>query len=242
MLDGFADDPYRAVMSTAIELAELGALIGDPARANMLAVLLDGRAHAAKELGLAAGVSPQTASWHLTKMSDGKLLVAERQGRHRYFRLASPLVAQMLETMLTVAADGRPRRRPPSRIDEALRNARTCYDHLAGRLGVALTEALVDRGCLVLAHDGGELTPEGVRLLSDFGVDVAAAQRRRRSFCRPCLDWSERRPHLAGSIAASLTARCFELGWIARRGSSRAVRITPAGREGFAARFGVAAP
>jgi DNA-binding transcriptional ArsR family regulator len=242
MLDPVAERTYLRDMSTGIELAEIGALTGDPARGNMLALLLDGRAHAAKELSIVAGVSPQTASWHLGKLSEGQLLASEKQGRRRYYRLASPLVAQMLETMLTVAGTNPPRRRSPSKLDEALRNARTCYDHLAGKLGVAITNALARRGCLVFSSDGGELTSRGVGLLGDLGVDVHGAQRQRRAFCRPCLDWTERRPHLAGSIGAGLTARCFELGWIARTADSRAVLITQAGRAGFAEGFGIASP
>jgi DNA-binding transcriptional ArsR family regulator len=239
VLDRPADDIYLVRMTTVLKLAELGALAGDPARANMLTVLLDGLSHPAKELGGLAGVSPQTASWHLAKLSHAQLLVSERRGRHRYYRLRSPLVAQMLETMLAVASADRARS-TGSRLNDALRHARTCYDHLAGRLGVALADALQQRDCLVLSADGGELTPAGIRLLDAFGVDVSAARARKRAFCRPCLDWSERRWHLAGAIGASVATRCFALGWIERTSASRAVQITPMGRDGFVRAFGVA--
>jgi DNA-binding transcriptional ArsR family regulator len=142
-------------------LAEVGALIGDPARANMLSTLLDGRAHTTTELAANAGVALQTASWHLTDLTAGELLVSEKQGRSRYYRLASPLVAQMLETALTVATARRRRHEPSSRLDGPLRTARTCYDHLAGRLGVEMTVGLMRRRCLVLSRDGGELTTAG---------------------------------------------------------------------------------
>jgi DNA-binding transcriptional ArsR family regulator len=226
-------------MSTANELAEIGALMGNPVRASMLSLLLDGRAHAAMELAAEAGVTPQTASWHLANLTAAHLLVAEKRGRYRYFRFASPLVPQMLETALTVAGAGRRRHKPPSRLDDALRIARTCYDHLAGKLGVAMTAALVGRRCLLLSGDGGELTPAGAQLLNNFGIDLRAAQRQKRIFCRPCLDWTERRPHLAGSIGAAIADRCFELGWIQRASDSRAVAITTAGRTGFTDVFGV---
>jgi DNA-binding transcriptional ArsR family regulator len=224
-------------MSTANDLAEVGALIGNPARANILSVFFDGRAHTASELAASAGVTPQTASWHLSNLTAGQLLVAEKQGRHRYYRLASPLVAQVLEAALVVAT-GR-RHKPRSTQDDALRTARTCYDHLAGKLGVAMTAALVRRRCLLLARDGGKLTAAGIHLLTGMGVDLHTAERRKRIFCRPCLDWTERRPHLAGAVGAAIADRCFELGWIARTPDSRAVSITRAGRQGLMEVFGV---
>jgi DNA-binding transcriptional ArsR family regulator len=220
-------------------LAEVAALLGDPARANMMAALLDGRALTAGELAYAGRVSPQTASAHLAKLTGARLLVALRQGRNRYYRLASPHVARMVESIMVVAAlDAPPRRRPPSTRDEALRAARTCYDHLAGRLGVALADALVAHGRVVLDDDGGEVTPAGLALLRDLGAEWNQAGRH-RAFCRPCLDWTERRPHLAGVVGAALAERCFALGWIERLRDSRAVRITPKGRDGLRAAFGV---
>jgi DNA-binding transcriptional ArsR family regulator len=223
-------------MSDSNRIAATAALLGDPARANMLAALLDGRALTAKELAYTAHVTPQTASGHLAKLSDGGLLAAEKQGRHRYYRLASPLVGHMLEGVMAATAP-EPVRQTTWRGGEALRTARTCYDHLAGRLGVALADALTERGHVALGTDGGEVTEQGQRFLDDFGASPVPG---RRVFCRPCLDWSERRPHLAGRVGAALACRCFDLGWIARQRDTRAVAITSAGRDGFRETFGIA--
>jgi DNA-binding transcriptional ArsR family regulator len=222
-------------MSETNRLAEVAALIGDPARANMLTALLDGRALTAKELSFAARVSPPTTSGHLAKLTEAGLLHAERQGRHRYFRLASPLVGQLMEAVMAFAGPEQPRR-STWRGGEALRTARTCYDHLAGRLAVALADSLIAHGHLALTGDGGEVTASGHALLHAFGAEPPAG---RRLFCRPCLDWSERRPHIAGRLGAAIATRCFELGWIGRLRDTRALHITPAGRAGFAERFGV---
>jgi DNA-binding transcriptional ArsR family regulator len=227
-------------MSTANQLAEIGALIGDPARANMLSLLLDWGAHTATDLAVSARVSPQTASWNLSSLANGRLVTAEKRGRRRYHRLASPTVAQMLESVMTVAAVGPRRRRPTLGADAVLRTARTCYDHLAGRLGVALTEALVERGHVLLSHDGGQLTAAGADFLSSFGIALPAARCRKRIFCRPCLDWSERRAHLAGSVGEALAARCLALGWVEPMRGSRALRISPTGQRGFTDQFGIA--
>lgn len=224
-------------MSTVARMAEIAALIGDPARANILSALMDGRALTAKELAFAAHVSAPTASGHLARLREAGVLAEERQGRHRYYRIASPLVAELLESLLSVAA-ALPGTRP-WRGGEALRTARTCYDHLAGRLGVAIADGMAGSGRLVLTADGGELTADGRTFLASFGADPAGAGSPGRIFCRPCLDWSERRPHLAGRLGAALCARCFDLGWIARQRDSRAVTITEAGRAGFGAVFQV---
>jgi DNA-binding transcriptional ArsR family regulator len=227
-------------MSTPhLDMAELGALLGDPARASILTALIDGRALTATELAEVAGVAPQTASGHLAKLAAANLLDLRKQGRHRYYRLASPLVASMLESVMSVAAmQLPPRRTPSSRLDEGMRTARTCYDHIAGRLGVAIADTLVTRGYVLLADDGGEVTPAGADFLAAFG---AALSRKglRRVFCRPCLDWSERRWHLAGAVGAALCNRCIDLHWIERAQGTRALTITPKGRRGFADNFAV---
>jgi DNA-binding transcriptional ArsR family regulator len=221
-------------MNSPNDLAEVGALMGDPGRAGMLSLLMDGRAHTATELAITAGMKRQTASWHLAKLTEAQLVTAEKRGRHRCYRLASSVVAGMLEAALVVAATpGRRRHRRRSKSDEAFRTARTCYDHLAGKLGVAIADSLVSRRCVLLSEDGGALTTAGARLLEGFGIDLRAIERRRRVFCRPCLDVSERRPHLAGALGAALAARCFERGWIERLQGSRTVTITEAGRRGF---------
>jgi DNA-binding transcriptional ArsR family regulator len=222
-----------------LDVAEVGALIGDPGRANILAALMDGRALTAKELAFVARVTPQTASGHLAKLADANLLALERRGRFRYYRLASPLVGRMLEAIMAVASfQLPPRRRLRSRVDEQMRIARTCYDHIAGRLGVAITDVLVERGQIVFDQDGGEVTDNGTTFLASLGVDLAAAKRKQRTFCRPCLDWSERRVHIAGTIGTALCTRCLELGWIESRRDTRALAITPEGARGFAKSFG----
>ena len=226
-------------MTVALSIAEVASLVGDPGRANILAALLDGRALTASELAYTAGVTPATASGHPSKLVKGRLLVAARQGRHRYFRLASPEVARMLEGIMVVATEPAPRLRATPRISPVLREARTCYDHLAGRLAVALADALVERGHVVLAEDGGEVTPAGVALFAGLGIDLGISAKRRRAFCKPCLDWSERRPHLAGAVGTALAARAFELGWVERIRDSRAVAVTPTGLRGFSDAFGV---
>ncbi len=227
-------------MTNAASLSGTAALIGDPARANILTALLDGRALTATELAYTAGVTAQTASGHLAKLVEGRLLGLAVQGRHRYFRLASPEVARMLETILVVSAAGseatKPRATP--RISPEMREARTCYDHLAGRLGVAIADALVSRGLIVLGDEAGEATETGRAWLAQFGVSVEPAGRSKRLFCRPCLDWSERRPHLAGRLGAALCRRCEELGWVDRARNGRAVTVTETGRSGFAEAFG----
>ena len=222
-------------MSDITRMASVAALIGDPARANILTALMDGRALTAKELAFAAHVAPQTASGHLSQLTAGNLLTVEKQGRHRYFRLASPLVGQMLEGVMAVAGPA-PSLGTQWRGGEALRNARTCYDHIAGRLGVALADSLTAAGHLILSPDGGEVTASGHALLKDFGAEPAAGK---RIFCRACLDWSERRPHIAGRLGAALATRSLDLGWIARQRDTRAVAITPAGASGFARTFGI---
>ncbi|MGE0416177.1 MAG: ArsR/SmtB family transcription factor [Acetobacteraceae bacterium] len=222
-------------MSDAARMAAIAALLGDPARANMMAILMDGRALTAKELAFTAHVSPQTTSGHLARLTEAGLLTMERQGRHRYFRLSSPLVGHMMESILAVAGPG-PARPTTWRGGEALRTARTCYDHLAGRLGVALADALTARGHVTLSQDGGEVTATGHAFLHDFGAEPAPG---RRVFCRPCLDWSERRPHIAGRLGAALAQRCFDLGWLVRQRDTRAVGISASGHAGLAERFGI---
>ena len=223
-------------------IAEIASLVGDPSRANILVALLAGQALTATELTLAAGVTPQTASGHLAKLAEGRLLSVLAQGRHRYYRLASPQVAQMLEGLMSVAVSGPPRYRPRSIRDDALAQARTCYDHLAGRLGVALADALVGRGLIVLDDEAGAVTAAGEDVLNEFGMDMAGNGRGRRAFCRPCLDWSERRWHIGGRLGAALARRCFELGWIERARGGRAVRVTPAGEAGFRRTFAMRWP
>jgi DNA-binding transcriptional ArsR family regulator len=220
------------------QLAEIAQLVGDPGRANILSTLMDGRALTGKELAAVAGVTAQTASSHLAKLVERELLTVEKRGPRRFYRLATPLVARMLEGLMNVAVTGPPRFRPPSRIDDEMRRARTCYDHLAGELGVAVTDAMIERGYLVLDADAGELTAEGSGFLVDIGIDVTTPVRSRRAFCRPCLDWSERRPHLAGRVGAAIAHLGFERDWIRRRRVGRSIEITDDGIVAFKEIFG----
>jgi len=226
-------------MTADVRIAEVAALVGDPARANILAALMGGRALTASELAHVAGVSPQTTSGHLGRLNDGRLIACVKQGRHRYYRIATHRVAEMLEGIMAVVADAPPRHRPPSKLDDAMRTARTCYDHFAGKLGVGLTDALCAHGHVALSDDGGEVTDSGVAFFEKFGIDLAAARARRRVFCRPCLDWTERRPHLGGSVGAVLAQRCFDLGWLERMRDSRALTVTKTGRRGLNETFGL---
>lgn len=220
-------------------IAEAAALIGDPARANILAALMDGRALTATELGIAAGVAPSTASGHLAKLAQGKLVAVTPAGRHRYYRLASPAVASVLEHLMSLASDGPARHRPRSRCDVAMARARTCYDHFAGKLGVALADSFAARGQVVLEDEGGLVTDAGRAFLVNLGVELENSKGSRRAFCRPCLDWSERRWHIGGIVGAALARRSFELGWTERQKHGRAVTITPAGERAFDQLFGV---
>ena len=227
-------------MASNAMFAEIAALAGDPARAGMLHALMDGRALTASELARVAGITPQTASGHLTRMIAADLLSVEKQGRHRYHRLASPAVAQMMESIMRVASRSEPKRLATGPRDAGLRAARTCYDHLAGRLGVALADALVASGHAELASDAGMLTPRGTRFLARLGVDIdALGQSSRRVLCRPCLDWSERRPHLAGAVGAALCTHSFSKNWIRRVEGTRAVAVTPKGQRVFREDFGM---
>lgn len=245
---------YSAAMSNLVSgttIAEVAALIGDVARANMLSALMDGRALSAGELAFHAGVSAPTTSGHLAKLTEAQILAVEKQGRHRYYRLASPSVAAALEALMSLSAEGPKRHRPTGPRDEAMRAARTCYDHLAGRLGVAIADSLVSRDWVRLADGAGLVTPEGNRFLCDFGIDLgkgsgkragqdvgAAVANSSRPLCRTCLDWSERRPHLAGRLGAALCSHLLRKGWIERVKDSRAIAVTPAGASGFLDAFG----
>ena len=230
-------------MITGPIIAEIAALVGDPARATMMAALLDGRALTASELALAARITPQTASTHLAKLTRAGVLSVARNGRHRHFRLASPTVADMIDGIVAVALEKRPRYRPLSRHARALSAARICYDHLAGRLSVDLTDSLVARKYVVPDADVAEITTAGARFFTEFGIELPRLRATRGRFSRLCLDWTERRLHIAGAVGAAITQRCFDLGWMERMKGSQAVMVTPRGRRGFQETFGVdAAP
>ncbi len=226
---------------TAEQLASLAGLLADRTRAAICLALLDGRAWTVTELARHAGVAPSTASEHVARLVDGAILVGERQGRHHYVRLADPGVAQLLEDLGTVAGPPQESVRTLRGVREAgaLTLARTCYDHLAGRLGVAVTDAMTSAG-LIDQSSGFMLTPAGLAWLADpLGVDVAGLAAAQRPVARACLDWTERRPHLAGGAGAAMCAAFFARGWIRRTGSSRAVAVTPSGEEALGRLCGI---
>ena len=244
-----------------VNVVPAASLLAEPARAAMLTALLDDRPLAAGELARLAGVTPATASAHLGRLLDGGLVTVVRQGRHRYYRLAGPEIAAVMEALANLSPATPVRSLRESQAAAALAQARTCYDHLAGRAGVALLDALLARRLLAPAPGGGqpsngdgpghdaapqahtgparfEVTVDGLATLDAFGIDIGALERARRRFAGACLDWTERKPHLNGALGAAITARLLGLGWIERGQRRRAVRVTPAGAEGLAATFG----
>jgi DNA-binding transcriptional ArsR family regulator len=222
-------------MVDARDVAALGALIGDPARARMLTALMSGTALTATELALEADVAPSTASSHLAKLTEARLLTIEKQGRHRYFRLSDEEIAEMIEGLMEVTAQrGRARRTGPS--DPSLRFARVCYDHLAGELGVWMFDQLKQRSVLS-GRDALVISSSGEEFLDRLGVDVAQLSSARRPLCRTCVDWSERRHHLSGAVGAAILQRIFTLRWARRETGSRAVVFSSSGERMFRSQF-----
>jgi DNA-binding transcriptional ArsR family regulator len=226
-------------MKDGPNITGIAAMIGDHARTDMLTALAAGHALTATELAEIAGVSKQTASSHLAKLLDTQLVAVESQGRHRYFRLAHHDVGELLESLMGVAfRTGALRIRSGPR-EPALRKARVCYDHLAGDLGVLMFDGLQQQRLLRSGAAGLVLTPRGRQFCVEFGIALDALERGRRTLCRACLDWSVRRPHLAGALGAAMLSRCFELGWARRARGSRIVNFSAAGEAALRERFGV---
>jgi DNA-binding transcriptional ArsR family regulator len=220
-------------MKEGPDISALAALIGDPARANMLCALMSGYALTAGELAREAGIMPQTASSHLARLTDAALLLVEIQGRHRYFRIAGPDVAEAIESLMGLAArTGRLRTRPGPK-DAALRQARFCYDHLAGEAGTALYEAFVGQGLVIATRDGLGLSAAGRARFIAEGIDIASLEAKRRPLCRACLDWSTRRHHLAGSLGAALAQLLIARGWARRKPGRREVIFPRTGLAAF---------
>ncbi|MGW3518823.1 ArsR/SmtB family transcription factor [Streptomyces hydrogenans] len=225
----------------ASELAAFAALFAEESRAAMLLALLDGRAWTAGELARHARVAPSTATEHLGKLVAGGVLTEERQGRHRYVRLAGPGIAHLVEELAARAgpsADEPPRSLAAVNAGRAMARGRTCYDHLAGRLGITVTDALTARG-LLRQDTGFALTDRGLAWFSDLGIPLV--RKGRRPLARGCLDWTERRPHLAGTAGAALCAHALDSGWCVRIGSGRAVKVTPAGELALWRELGIEA-
>jgi DNA-binding transcriptional ArsR family regulator len=216
-------------MKDGPNITNIAAMIGDHARAEVLTVLMSGMALTATELADAAGVTRQTISAHLAKLRDAGLLCVESQGRHRYFRIADAEVAQLLESLMGVSFGLGAVRVRSSPREPALRKARVCYDHLAGELGVLVYDSLARRGAFVLGADGIALTLQGQDLVRALGIDTGKLPASRRPFCRTCLDWSERRHHLAGQLGTALLDRFQQLGWARRVPDSRVLAFTPDG-------------
>jgi DNA-binding transcriptional ArsR family regulator len=226
-------------MIAEADIASVGALIGDRARASMLNALMGGEPMSAGELARVGGVSPSGATAHLRRLREGGLVAAEAAGRQRVFRLASPELAEALEALALVAPPLPVRGLREARALGALKQARTCYDHLAGELGVAVTDALVEREILARDDGGFAVTDSGSDWFGRLGLDLDALRRRRRSFARGCVDWTERRPHVAGSLGAGIAATFFSRGWVRRRPGGRAVAVTAAGAEWLERSLGV---
>lgn len=224
-------------MKDGPDIARIAALIGDPARANMLGALMSGKALTATELAHEAGITPQTASSHLRKLLEGGLVRLRGQGRHRYYALSGHDVAETLESLMGLAARrGHLRTRTGPR-DAALREARVCYNHLAGERGVALYRSMIGEKLLVETDEDVSLTPKGERFAEEFGIDLTALRSKRAPLCRPCLDWSAREHHLAGSFGRAMLTRMEALGWLTRQPDSRVIRFTTQGEAAFEARF-----
>lgn len=217
------------------DIARIATLMGDPARANMLTALMSGKALTATELAAEAGVTAQTASSHLAKLLDGQLVQVRKQGRHKYFALAHADVAAALEGLMGLAAGQLRTRTGPK--DAALRHARVCYNHLAGQKGVQLYRSLLAQKFIIEATDGPLLTETGSRFAHDFGIDLDRLSAARAPLCRSCLDWSERRTHLAGSLGRALLTRMEGLGWLRRDGTSRVVLFSRQGAQSFDVAF-----
>lgn len=223
-------------MKIGPDIARVAALLGDPARANMLTALIGGQSLTAGELAREAGVTAQTASSHLAKLEAGALVIRRKQGRHGYFALADEDVARVVELLMSLAERTGARRVRPGPKDPALRRARVCYDHLAGDLGVAMLDALVAQGRIAEADGDLTLTPEGHAFATEFGVALGGG---RRPACRACLDWSVRRSHLAGTMGAGLLDRFYALKWASRAPDTRIVEFTPRGLKAFGETFGI---
>ena len=220
-------------MKEGPDIAHVAALIGDPARANMLTALMSGKALTASELAQEAGVTIQTASSHLSKLDDGGLLRPRKQGRHKYFALANDDVAHVLEGLMGLAARSGYLRRRTGPRDAELRHARVCYNHLAGDMGTQMFDSLVAQGHLVLANEELELTETGEAFVANFKIDINGLRKARAPICRECLDWSERRSHLAGSLGRAFLSRFEDLSWAKRDRKTRVVTFSRSGADAF---------
>ncbi|URJ37023.1 winged helix-turn-helix domain-containing protein [Paenibacillus polymyxa] len=226
-------------MSTQSNVAMIASLVSEPSRAAILTALLDGRFHTASELAHMAGIKPQTASFHLAKMTEAQVITVEKQGRHRYYGIQDPEVAQVMESLLSIAPPVPIKSLKQASENEAIRLARTCYDHVAGHLGVQIMSFFMQKGILSEDQDGLHITQQGEIFFADFQINLKNTRQKRRSFSHKCLDWSERRHHLAGALGSALLDRLFELHWVEHLPTTRAIRITAEGKRGFKEVFSI---
>ncbi len=238
--DGFDEDRSVELRDAkSVELHELAALLGVPARAAMVWALIAGDALPASELAYRAGVTPQTASHHLARMVTGGLLAVERCLRYRYYRLASLQVAEVLENFMALSGPPAFRDRADRSAIDPLSHARSCYDHLAGKLAVQLADQLTDRGWIAIHDRDYEVSPVGERGFASLGLDLPSLRRQHRLFARRCIDWSERRPHIGGALGAALMMRFQEDGWLRKSAGQRKISVTSVGQQGFWKAFGI---
>ncbi|WP_209847116.1 ArsR/SmtB family transcription factor [Paenibacillus sediminis] len=226
-------------MNVNSNVAMVAALVSEASRAAILTALLDGRFHPASELAHMAGITPQTASFHLNKMVDANIVTVQKQGRHRYYGIRNQEIAQVLESLLSIAPPAQIKSLRQSSEDKAIRLARTCYDHLAGNLGVQLTESLITMGVLYEDENEFRVTHQGKEFFTSFQINLQEVKRRRRSLSHKCLDWTERRHHLAGALGNAILEKLFELKWIERLSNTRAIKITPNGKKGLKEIFSI---
>ncbi|WP_085905784.1 ArsR/SmtB family transcription factor [Kiloniella majae] len=226
-------------MDAEPSMASIGALIGSPARSAMLALLFDGRALTATELSQAAGVSAATASEHLGKLVSGSLLICEKHGRHRYYKLAGDEVAEALEPLIHLVRHKPAPIRQVSPEQKQIRCARLCYDHMAGELGVSITTGMVEQGYLVVKARHYDVSETGEQFFAELGIDLDLLRKARRQFAPQCLDWSERKPHVAGALGAAITNLAFSLKWIERTKHRRIIKLTDLGRKQLGQKLGI---
>ena len=213
------------------DIASVAALIGDSTRANMLMALMDGRAYTATELALFGDVTPSTASSHLARLQKGGLIKQMKQGRHRYFQLATDDIAEMLEKLMSVTSSLKERTVPRHPQNQELRYARICYDHLAGEMGVKLMDSLIEQQFIMQQRDAIEVTPAGMEWCQNEGIQIDKYKTRRRPLCRPCLDWTERKTHLAGAMGAAILDRIIDLKYARREVESRVIIFREEGKR-----------
>lgn len=221
------------------QFKQIATLIGDPTRATIMWTLLEGKAFTATELAITVTTSPQNISMHLTKLVQANLLVVESQGRHKYYRFARKEIAYAIEAMISLVPPSISIQSTKTEKISGIKHCRTCYDHLAGKVGVALTDSLLQQQLLVDTSGGFEISSEGEKWFTEFGIPLTALKQQKRSFLRPCLDWSERRPHIAGSLATALLDKMLLEDWLRKTKDSRALIVTAKGKKEFQSRLGI---